>query len=733
MGAPIRLVSNQFLTGCNIFHSTSVIRQRVDFRALTEETSSTADITFAQEFLGRFLSLKSMTRNNGVRDDFIERLSSPLGVSFKEILLEAILAVETSVAFAMHDLRSICYAAIQSHGDFTDLIWESNSPRISRRSAEVGLLGLVELLPKRLKSHMADSLHDFESSLEKLYAVARRNRLAPSTSVIKLAATKQGIPCETLGTQHLVLGEGRLQHHMYASMTDTTSIASQKICLNKRQSNLRLAELRLPVARQIKVGTVDGAHAASKKIGFPVVIKPVHGNKGHAVTAGIESPELLGEAFLKAHKSGSDVLVEKFIPGDDYRLLVIGGRFIAAVKRMPPIITGDGQSTIEMLIDNLNKDPYRDYFRGFPVDKDEEVTRLLQKAGVSKDDILERGRSVALRSAANVSTGGIPIDVTEQVHPDNREIALRSAAAVGLNIAGVDFMTTDISQSYRKVGGAIIEVNARPGLDIHIWPKIGKSRNVAADVLRLVYPGDNNGRIPVVAVAGDKGIGAPARSLDMILRGSGRSVALVLRKHTYLKGKPADMSKSQQAKAVKVMLRDPDVETLVSTISLRRSAFRGLVLDQCTLSIIMDKELEENTDLFHDGVDIIVRATTHCFVVGAGNTLAINKIKKADNRRLILVSEHFNNPTLQSHLSEGKTAVTTNWKDGKIRILLLSGAEILASLNTDLSSSRYSRLRKKRLTKGLMYAIAAAHGLGMSGPEIEHALNNAPRIIPDLT
>jgi cyanophycin synthetase len=519
---------------------------------------------------------------------------------------------------------------------------------------------------------------------------------------------------------------------MYASMTDATSIVSQKLCINKRLTNLRLAELRLPVAKQLKVGTADGAHAASRKIGFPVVIKPVRGNKGHAVTAGIESPELVAEAFIKAHESGSDVLVEKFIPGDDYRLLVVGGKYVAAVKRIPPAVTGDGVSTIEMLIDKLNEDPYRDRFRGFPVEKDEELARILHEAGLTADDVLERGRGLMLRSAANVSTGGIPIDVTEQVHPDNREMASRSASAVGLNVAGVDFVTTDISKSYRKVGGAIIEINARPGLDIHIWPKIGKSRNVTADILKIVYPEDNNGRIPIVAVAGDKGIGAPARSLDMILRGAGRSVALVLREHSYLNGKSADMSNSQREKAVRVMLRDPEVETLVSTVSLRRAASRGLALEQCTLTIIMDKKLEDKTEQFYDGLNVVERATSHCFVVGANNTPVINKIKAAEKRRLIMVSEHFNDPILQSHLSDGQTAVTTIWNDGGVRTLLLSGADVVASFNTDPIFSRENRLRKKRLTKGLMYAIAAAHGLGMSGPEIERAFNNAPTIIPDL-
>lgn len=690
-----------------------------------------ADATFPQKFLDRFLGIESMAPNNGMKGDFIKRLSSPLGVSLKEILLEAILAVETSVAFSMHELNHIGFAAIQNNDHYIDYIWECTTPRFSRRSAEVALLGLVELLPTRLNSHQVSGGHDFLSALKQLKSSAVRNRLSPSTSVIKLAAKRKGIPLETLGTQHLVLGEGKLQRHMYASMSDTTSSASQKICMNKRQTNRRLKELRLPVAKQVRVGSVDGALKAATTLGFPIVIKPVKGKKGHAVTAGIQSPDLVPDAFKKAHKGGSDVLIERFIAGDDFRLLVVGGKFIAAVKRLPPTIKGDGESTVEMLIDRLNADPYRDRFRGFPVKKDAEVSHLLNQAGVTMTDVLEKDKCIALRSAANVSTGGIPIDVTDLVHPDNQDMALRSAAGVGLNIAGVDFITRDISKSYREVGGAIIEVNARPGLDIHIWPKIGVSRDITADILKLVFPSESNGRIPIVAIAGDKGTGAPARNLDMILRGSGKSVALALRRHSYLNGKPAEMSESQQNIAVKVLLRDPDVETLVSTVSLRRAAKNGLFLEKCSLSILMDRFVEEKTELFHKGLDIIERATTHCFVVGADNHLVFNKLKSIGTKRLILVSDKFNSTRLQEHLADGHSAVTTNWNDGKVRILLLSGEDILASFDTELVASPGGRFRTIRLAKGLMFAIAAAHGLGMSGPEIAYALANAPTIIPD--
>jgi cyanophycin synthetase len=492
-----------------------------------------------------------------------------------------------------------------------------------------------------------------------------------------------------------------------------------------------LTELRLPVARQIKVGTLEAAYIAAEKIGFPLVIKPVKGKKGKGITAGLTSAEGIKDAFERAHKSGSDVLVERFIAGDDFRLLVIGGRFVAAVNRQPPCITGDGKSTVATLLDRLNEQPYRDGFRGFPVEQDAEFYRLLEQAGLTMSDVPDAGQTVILRSAANVSTGGTPIDVTEQVHADNREIAERAATGVGLDIAGIDFLTTDISRSYREVGGAIVEVNARPGLDIHVWPMVGESRDVAGELLKRSFPTAEDGRIPVVAVSGDRGTGSTARTLDMILRGAGHTVALTLNAQAYVNGASAELTQKQQARAPLILLRDPGIDALVSALSLRQTAKRGMLLEKCTLSVIMDRNKKGDARLFHQGTSIVGRATTDCFVVGSGNMLALDHIAPLSNRRLILVSDRLNDPGMQAHLKAGHEAVTTIWHDGDIQIALMSGTEVVATFPFGVALLDNGKNPKRRLRNALMFAIAAAYGLGLSGEEILTALTDAPDIVPD--
>lgn len=731
LGSPIKLLSNNIFTGCNIYHTSSVIKLRVDFGTLSEVTSALAGAKFPAAFLDRFGGLKSFVKKNGLKEDFITQLTSPEGVDFRTVLLQAILAVENSIAFAMHDLNTVTYAAIEKHKNYTDLIWECSVPKLSRHAAEVGLLGVLELLPKRYFSQLSKTSENFASAFSELQQLAHRRRLSPTTAVLKLAAKNRGLPCETLGRQHLLLGHGQAQHQLYSSMTSTTSITSQKICADKRLSSRRLAELRLPVPKQAKVGSAEAAHAAAAKVGFPIVIKPVKGKKGGGVTAGLTSPDGIDSAFERAHQSGSDVLIEHFEPGADHRLLVIGGKFVAALTRRPPSITGDGQSTVEALIDKLNAHPFRDGFRLFEVEKDTELYRLLRQADLTMSDILDEARTVTLRSAANVSTGGMPIDVTEQVHPDNRQMAERAANGVGVDVAGIDFLTTDISRSYREVGGAIVEIIARPDLCMHTWPLQGKSRNVAGEVLKLPYPSGTDGRIVIAAVAGDKGTGATARTLDMILRGAGKSVALALRSRAFVNGESAELTKTQQTQAPSILLRDPKVGILVSTVSPRQAARHGLLLDQCTLTVIMDKVMEEATNFFHSGLDIIKRATTDCFVVGAGNIVALDQLRDLGARNLILVSEHHNNPALQAHLNAGHTAVTTMWYGEEVRIVLVSGTEHLASFHLNIGSLHDGRVRRKRLKMGKMFAIAAAFGLGLSGSEIETAFQNAPAIVPD--
>jgi cyanophycin synthetase len=729
---PIQLIANDYLMGHNFYHTSSVLRFSVDFGSLADLNSSVAGPDFGKAFIKRFANLKSLMPNNGLQDDFIQQLSSKQGISFPELLLEAILAVENTINFSMHELHAITYAGIEKHSKHTNLIWSCSQARFSRASAEIALMGVLELLPETLYAPKSGA-EKFTDALKKLQSEARKRRLSPSTAVLKLAAQKRGIPCESFGRQHIRLGHGNLQQQLYASMTSTTSTAAQKVCADKRLTNRRLKELRLPAPEQVRAHTLEEAYAAAEKLGYPVVIKPLQSKKDVGTSARLTTQKDIEYAFNHAQKTNPGaIVVESFYPGHEYRLLVVGGKFVAALERHPPAIVGDGKSTVEQLIDNLNADTWRDGFRLHKIKKDEEIHHHLKKAGVTMNDILKPNTKLVLRATAAISSGGLVIDVTDQVHADNRKVVERAANGIGLDVAGIDLLTTDISRSYREMGGVITELHARPNLCLHTWPKEGKRRNVAGKVLRLLYPKGLFGRIPVVAVAGDKGTGTTAKIVDMILRGAGGSNALALREHAFFNGVPAELTASQQRRAPRYLLRDPAISTLVSTVSPRQTAKRGLLFDECAVSIIMDKKLESDTPLFHIGLDILERATSHCFVVGSGNTVALNRIKELGGRRLILVADRLNDPILQAHLNQGHTGVTTMWLDGKIRIVILEGTQLMASFKSVRENQpRDGRTKARRFKNGTMYALAAAYGLGLSAGELKTAFNDAPPMIDD--
>lgn len=249
-------------------------------------------------------------------------------------------------------------------------------------------------------------------------------------------------------------------------------------------------------------------------------------------------------------------------------------------------------------------------------------------------------------------------------------------------------------------------------------------------MLKLACSSGNAEHIPTVAVAGDKGTGTTARILDMILRGAGKSVGLALRACAFVNGVSAAFTDEQQINAARILLCDPLVDTVVSTVSLRLTARHGLILETVQVTVMMDKVREVKTALFHNGLDVMQRATTDCFVVQTGNVVALDRLRELGTRQLILVSDRFNDPGLQAHLNNGHKGVAILWgQEAEAQIVLLSGTEVVASIQTNIGSSRDGRTKKKRLRYGMLFAVGAAYGLGLSGSEIIAAFRNAPAIV----
>ena len=306
------------------------------------------------------------------------------------------------------------------------------------------------------------------------------------------AAEERRIPWIRLNEQSLIqFGHGRFQQRIQATVTSRTPHIAVELASDKEETNRILANLGLPVPRQRLVQNADDAVAAAEKIGYPVVVKPYNANHGRGITVHLTAAEQVRTAFDVAREHSRSVIVESFIAGEDHRMLVINGELVAVAKRVPGHVVGDGVHTIEQLVELVNQDPRRGVGHEKVLTRlefDNQAEVLLSRKGYTRESVPARAKEVFLRSTGNLSTGGTATDLTDLVHPDNIAMAVRAVKAIGLDVGGVDFLTSDVTESYKEVGGAICEVNAAPGFRMHMAPSEGRPRDVGGAVMDMLFP-----------------------------------------------------------------------------------------------------------------------------------------------------------------------------------------------------------------------------------------------------
>ena len=368
---------------------------------------------------------------------------------------------------------------------------------------EAGRLGLTllhSLLPRDLRPEgSVPEGFDFAAERDEFIRFAQRRALGPSTMALVRAAEERRIPWIRLNDQSLIqFGHGRYQQRIQATVTSRTSHIAVELASDKEETNRILGNLGLPVPQQRLVQTADDAVAAAERIGYPVVVKPYNANHGRGISIHLTTSEQVAEAFEIAQEHSRSVIVESFITGEDHRMLVINGELVAVAQRVPGHVVGDGVHTIEQLVDEVNQDPRRGIGHEKVLTRlvfDHQAEALLSHKGYTRETIPTNGERVFLRSTGNLSTGGTATDMTDRVHPDNIEMAVRAVKAIGLDVGGVDFLTTDVTESYKEVGGAICEINAAPGFRMHMAPSEGQAA-------RRGWAGDGHAVSPRHARAG---------------------------------------------------------------------------------------------------------------------------------------------------------------------------------------------------------------------------------------
>lgn len=437
---------------------------------------------------------------------------------------------------------------------------------------------------------MADRPYDLKGELQKLRDLAHEVALGPSTAAIVEAARKRGIPHRRLNSGSLIqLGQGARQRRILTAETDRTGAIAESIAQDKELTRTLLTAVGVPVPEGRPVADAEDAWEAARSIGHPVVVKPRYGNHGRGVATNLSTREQVVAAYQNAKEQGDEVVVERFAPGDDYRILVIDGKVVAVSRREPAHVIGDGQRTISQLVEDVNTDPRRSDHHATALSKivlDPVALEVLREQGYTPDSVPPQSERVLIRRNANLSTGGTASDVTDEVHPDVVARSIDAARVIGLDIAGVDIVAVDISRPLEEQGGVVVEVNAGPGLRMHLEPSSGTPRPVGEAIVDMMFSEGDNGRIPLIAVTGVNGKTTTTRLIAHILRGTGKTVGMTNSDGIYVDSRRIETGDCSGPQSARAILLNPKVEAAVFEAARGGILREGLGFDKCDVAVV---------------------------------------------------------------------------------------------------------------------------------------------------
>jgi cyanophycin synthetase len=524
-----------------------------------------------------------------------------------------------------------------------------------------------------------DKEYNLEEDIQQLREIREDTRLGPSTGCIVDEAVKRGIPFIRLNKQSLVqLGYGVHQKRIRATIASTTSNIAVDIACDKEETKMLLEAAEIPVPRGTVIRTVEGLKDAVEKFGYPLVIKPVDGNHGKGNTTNITTWEQALTAFDAAKKFNRSLILEKYITGFDFRALVINYKFICAALRTPASVKGDGEHTIQWLIDETNKDPRRGYGHEKVLTQitiDDFTWKMLNEKGYTLETVPPKGELVLLKPTANLSTGGTSTDVTDEVHPANIFMFERIAKIIGLDICGIDIMTSDLRSPVTENGGAILEVNAAPGFRMHIDPAEGLGRNVAEPVVDMLFPRGSSGRVPIIAITGTNGKTTTTRLAAHIAKQAGKKVGYTTSDGVYIQNQLMMKGDCTGPVSAQFVLKDPTVDFAVLECARGGILKSGLAFQHCEVAIVTNVAADHiglggiNSVEQMATVKAVVPETVfpHGYAILNADDDLVYKMREGLKCKVALFSMDENNPRIKAHCDEGGLA--TVFENGFVSIL----------------------------------------------------------------
>ncbi len=724
----MRILDRSVYVGPSLYAHFPVIRLELDLGALEDWPTAKLGPAFTGGLIAALPGLAEHGCSYGEPGGFIRRMTEDEGTWLGHVL--------EHVAIELQNVAGIKVTFGKTRGagrpGVYHVVYEYEQKDEGLEAGELAMRLLDSLLPPALRTQTGEEPFDWPREREAFIRFAQRRALGPSTANLVQAAEKRGIPWIRLNNQSLVqLGYGKYQQRIQATVTGRTSHIAVELASDKEETNKLLGMLGLPVPKQELVQSADAAVRAAKRIGYPVVVKPYNGNHGRAVAIHLTTEEAVRSAFAAAQEVSRSVLVESYITGDDHRLLVVNGVLVAATRRTPGHVVGDGRRSIAQLIDVVNQDPRRGIGHEKVLTRlelDAQAERLLEKLGYTAASVPAAGEVVYLRSTANLSTGGTATDVTDVIHPDNAEMAVRAIQAIGLDVGGVDFLCADITESYKKHGGAICEVNAAPGFRMHSAPSEGKPRDVAGPVIDMLFPVGSPTVVPIAAITGTNGKTTTSRMLAHICKMGGMTPGLTTTDGVYIDGQRTVEGDMTGPVATRTVLGDPSIDVAVLEIArggLLRAGMGTRYVDVgAVLNVRSDHLGLKGIDTLEALAEVkrtIVEVARDTAVLNADDPLCLKMAAYTDAKHLCYVTMDPAHALVREHIRAGGRAVSLETGvNGQMITLYDKGAHIPLLWTHLIPATMEGRAMHN--VGNAMFAAAMAFSMGLKLETIRQGL-----------
>jgi cyanophycin synthetase len=660
----MRILERNVYVGPSQYARFPVIKVLLDLGALEQWPTGKLGAAFVDGLVEALPSLRehgcSYREPGGLLRRMREEQGTWLGHVFEHVAIELQNIAGEDVSFGK--TRST-----DTPGVYT-VIYEYAQRDEGIAAGELAIQLLSSLLPLELRP--AGSVPpgwEWAAKRDEYIRYAQRRALGPSTASLVKAAEEREIPWLRLNEQSLIqLGHGKFQQRIQATVTGRTSHIAVELAQDKEETNKILANCGLPVPKQELVRSADRAVRAAERLGYPVVTKPYDGNHGRGISIGLRSAEEVRAGFELAAAHSNSVIVETYLHGDDHRLLVVNGELIAATRRTPGRVIGDGRLTVSELIDEVNRDPRRGVGHEKVMTRlelDAQAETMLARQGLTAQSVPDAGQSVLLRSTANLSTGGTATDVTDIIHPDNREMAIRAVTAIGLDVGGVDFLCPDIAESYKTVGGGICEINAAPGFRMHVAPSEGTPRDAAGPVIDMLFPPGAPSRVPIACITGTNGKTTTSRMLAHIAKMAGFTPGLTTTDGVYIDGQRTVEGDMTGPVATRMVLADARIDIAVLEVARGGLLRAGMGVPFANVGAVLNVQSDH---LGLKGIDtleqlaevkrIVVEVARDCAILNADDENTIRMSAHTDAKHLCYVTVNPQHAVVREHVRAGGRA-----------------------------------------------------------------------------